>query len=172
MKDNMIIPIISQGDINLRIIFLFEKGDRLNINSSGNMRERRADRVYMCTLVQQLMLEMSRRRYVDWFAEGSGRGSLPEDETPALQHLIWDEERLALGLVNPQHSSPSTQMNKDRGTRGILETGSLSVCACVCVSSHRLQFSLLHAGMSSVIIKRGLGLEPRSACLLLVQAVS
>lgn len=45
------------------------------------------------------------------------------------------------------------------------------VCVCVCVFSHRLQFSLLHTGMSSVIIKRGLGLEPRSACLLLVQAV-
>lgn len=137
------------------------------------MGEKNRKSIYVHTIVQQPMLEMSRRRYVDWFAEGGRSGIQPEDEMPALQHLIRDEERLALGLVNPQRRSPSTPVNKDCAARGgILETGSLSVCVCVCVFSHRLQFSVLHAGMSSVIIKRGLGLEPRSACLLLVQAVS
>lgn len=47
-----------------------------------------------------------------------------------------------------------------------------SSSVCVCVYPHRLQFSLLYTGMSSVTIKKGLGLQPRSVCPLLVQAVS
>lgn len=35
------------------------------------------------------------------------------EEMPRIEHLIWDEKQLALGLLNPQCSSPSTLMNKE-----------------------------------------------------------
>ena len=57
-----------------------------------------------------------------------------EEEMHRMEHLIWDEKLLALGLVNPQRSSPSTLLNKDCTVcvcvEGELKT---AVCECVCV---------------------------------------
>lgn len=39
-----------------------------------------------------------------------------------MQHFIWDEEELALGVVKPQCSSPSTPMSKDVIVCGELKT--------------------------------------------------
>lgn len=46
-------------------------------------------------------------------SEGNGRRGGGKQDMPRMLHLIWDGKQLALGLVNPQCSSPSTLMNKD-----------------------------------------------------------
>lgn len=49
---------------------------------------------------------------------------------PRMEHLIWNKKQLALGLVNPQQSSPSTLMNKECTVCGELKNP-LRVCSCV-----------------------------------------
>lgn len=79
-----------------------------------------------------------------------GRRVCWEEKIPRMEPRIWVEKQLAVGLVNPQQSSPCIK----------------ECYLWLCVSSWAPVSALLYAGMSGVIIKRPGPGAPVSASII------